>query len=964
MTQPEAPQAHLPPRSGRTMEEYIPGLARSRPQLVRLAECLSLAAGVERPLLRRARLRFLPRSSAGLEAELWFSPLVEAASEHSLVLDPAAAAVLRRRLALRPRPFVQDVRDMMVEAHLGAQPVARWFEDLLWADLYPATSTPEYIEEQLRRVLHAVTATGDAGDEIGRWALHYVPRLPSGVRRYDDAWRIQVASSERLGLAPPVDHFPRPPGATAAARALVQRDIPVGVVARSDGLVLSRPPVEGARTVLAAGVRTARVEAASLLAPQSPPVRLELVDDQSVHLPFAVVQRLSVSGEPVQGIAHAGAAYEVAVAAGAEVRVRYAVLLGDCTIVLHADDGTERGRLPSEDGGLPRKSLSLSADGAALAWIEGGTAITYEVPSGRMEAHERAWDAALFVRFASRHTTGFVQFGIGDGQFLLDRGRGLLRTVNGGEPTPVRALWLSQDGECAAFIDGSGVLRIYGPAELEGASAPDVTAVTSTADAESLAWAHADGTVYVRVIGDDQRLVDCGAAPWQITSLAMSEDGRWITAVGGDSRLLLWELVDGASVPHVRRLNFCADRVFALPGGEWAVSGTGGPVELTTDDGRQYVITPDTEALSHPVDVPGWIRGEVIAVVRAGRDPFTFVDLAESMASVRAAGVTCLAVGPITPTVSGDVEGIPDGEEIPDSLGDFGGFASLLMSAHHHGVRIVVDMDLRAVYAVGRILNSMRQWLDHDVDGLRLVGDRRLDADVLRDVRHLLDGYDDRVLLGPHTTGLPATADSDFGATGAFAACDVVVRALEGELITGMTEDALVRKSLVNAQLPLGAARPGALWGHLLPDYPTSPGRTALALRVLLGLPGCPIVPLSLLQSQYPEVSRMLELRRDHLALSRGDCHELPLPRPYLHGFVRRHGDEIVLCVANTGSDREVVHVTPDDLGATGDARLLDLFDGTVTPCSDDIPATVAVEGVAVRWYRLLPIPRTSGPGA
>lgn len=963
-SQPEAPEAHLPSPADRTMEEYIPQLARSRPQLVRLAECLSLAAGVERPLLRRARLRFLPRSAAGLEAELWFSPLVESASAHSLLLDPAAAAVLRRRLALRPRQFVQDVRDLMVEAHLGAQPVARWFEDLLWADLFPATSRPEQIGEQLRRVLHAVTATGHAADEIGRWALHYVPRLPSGVRQYDDAWRIQVASSERLGLAPPEDLFPRASGMTAAARALVQRDIPVGVVARSDGLVLNRPPVEGARIVMAAGVRTVRVEAASVLAPQSAPVRLELMEDQSVLLPFTVVQRLSVNGEPVQGIAHAGAAYEVAVAAGVEVRARYAVLLADCTIVLHADDGTEVGRLPPAVDGQPRRSLSLSSDGAAVAWTEGGRAIEYDLASARRHAHTWPSGAAVRVQFPSDHLAGLAQLFVRGGGLCLYGRRTGVRDLVDREAAPVRALWVSVSGECAAFVESSGGLRMYDHGLLRELADREVTAVAGAPDGTHVVWAHADGKVEGWFVSGDNgdMVMNYGTAPWQITSLAMSADGRWVAAVGGDSRLLLWELTSRASVPRERRLAFCADRVFALPGGEWAVSGTGGPVELTTDDGRQYVITPDTEALSDPVDVPGWIRGEVIAVVRAGRDPVTFVDLAESMASVRAAGVTCLTVGPITPTVRGDVEGIPGDEEIPDSLGDFGGFVSLLMSAHHHGVRIVVDMDLRDVYAVGRILNSMRQWLDHDVDGLRLVGDRRLDADVLRDVRHLLDGYDDRVLIGTHTTGLPATADSDFGATGAFVACDVVVRALEGELITGMTEGALVGNALVNAQLPLGTARPGAQWGHLLPADLTA-GRTALALRVLLGLPGCPIVPLSLLQSQYPEVSGMLELRRDHLALSRGDCHELPLPSPHLRGVVRRHGDEIVLCVANAAADREEIHVTPDDLGATGDARLLDLFDGTVVPCTDSTPATVAVEGGAVRWYRLLPIPRTSGPG-
>ncbi|MEU4350843.1 alpha-amylase family protein [Streptomyces sp. NPDC023838] len=976
---PEAPQAHLPSRSGRsdrsdhserTMEEYIPQLARSRPQLVRLAECLSLAAGVERPLLRRVRLRFLPRSTAGLEAELWFSPLVEAASDSSLLLDPAAAAVLRRRLARRPRQFIQDVRDLMVEAHLGAQPIARWFEDLLWADLFPATSTPQYIGEQLRRVLHAVTATGHAGDEIGRWALHYMPRLPSGVRQYDDAWRIQVASSERLGLAPPEDLFSRPPGTTAAARALVQRDIPVGVVARSDGLVLSRPPADGARHVMATGVRTARVEAASVLAPQSAPVQLELMEDQSVLLPFTVVQRLSVSGEPVLGLAHAGAAYEVAVASRTEVGARYAVLLADYTIVLHADDGTEMGRIPAEDGGPPRKSLSLSADGADLAWIEGGREIEYELSTGEYSSEGPAeGGTALLVRFPGDREGGLERLrGHGD-EFFLAGPLGVQHL--GGEGAPPRALWLLDEVFRFVVVDRWGGLTLYDDGVSRRLRGREVTAVAATRHGAHLVWARADGQIEGCVVGDpddnDEMRIDFGSAPWQITSLAMSEDGRWVAAVGGDSRLLLWDLTAGAFVRHVRRLGFCADRVFALPGGEWAVSGTGGPVELTTDDGRQYVVTPDTEAVSNPVDVPAWIRGEVIAEVRAGRDAVSFVDLAESMASVRAAGVTCLAVGPITPTGRGEVEGIPHEEEIPDSQGNFGDFVSLLMSAHHHGVRIVVDMDLTAMddAPVGRILNSMRQWLDHDVDGLRLLDDRRLDADVLRDVRHLLDGYDDRVLIGTHTPGLPAMAVSDLGATGALnAACDVVVKAVQGELIIGVTEGALVRSALIDAQLPLATARPGAQWGHLLPDDLTAPGRTALPLRVLLGLPGCPIAPLSLLQSQNPEVSRMLELRRDHLALSRGDVHELPFAPVDLHGVVRRHGDEIVLCVTNAGVDRETLHITPDDLGGDGDARLLDLFDGTVVPCTDDTPATVAVDGGAVRWYRLLPIPRTAASGA
>ncbi|OAR23276.1 hypothetical protein A8W25_27680 [Streptomyces sp. ERV7] len=964
MTSPvEAPGARLVSQADRAMEEYIPQLARSRPQLVRLAECLSLAAGVERPLLRRVRLRFLPRSAAGLEAELWFSPLVESASEHSLLLDPAAAAVLRRRLARRPLPFVQDVRDLMVEAHLGAQPVARWFEDLLWADLFPATSTPEHIGEQLRRVLRAVTAAGHAGDEIGRWALHYVPRLPSGVRRYDDAWRIQVASSERLGLAPPVDHFPRPPGTTAAARALVQRDLPVGVVARSDGLVLSRPPVEGARTVLAAGVRTARIEAASLLAPQSPPVRLELEEDQSVHLPFTVVQRVSVSGEPGQGIAHAGSADEVAVASGAvEEGVRYAVLLADGTVVLHAEDGTETGRIPATFEGSRRGSLSLSADGAGVAWTEGGRAIEYETATAR-QAAAHGWPGYVDrVRFPGDHAAGLGQLGVQDDRFFLSGrpGMGHVRVRAAG---PVRALWLSADGECAAVVDGWGVVRMLDHGAARDFLDREATAVTGAPDGTHVVWACTTGRIeaWVGDSGDVLKVYD--TAPWQVTSLAMSADGRWIAAVGGDSRLVLWELTSGAAVRHERRLEFCADRVFALSDGGWALSGTGGPVELTTDDGREYVITPDPLALFEPADVPAWLRGEVIAEVRAGRDPVTFVALAETMASIRAGGVTCLAVGPITPAVRRDVESIPRDEEIPHSLGDFGGFVSLLMSAHHHGVRVIVDMDLTALregdtaVPVGWILNSMRQWLDHDVDGLRLVGDHGLTVDVLAEVRHLLEGYEDRVLIGMRTTEGSDTAVRDFGGTGSLdAACHVVVPRLYGGF-------AGASMALIGPQSLMSTARSGPQWGYVLPDDLTAPAQKALELRTLLCLPGCPILPLSLLQSHDPEVAAMLELRRDHLALSRGGSRELQLSRPQVFALVRWHGDEIVLCVANAGADRETFDVTPDDLDGAGDARLLDLFDGTVAPCSNDVPATVTVEAGAVRWFRLLPIPRTRGLG-
>ena len=62
-----------PTASDRDLVDQIE--ARS-PTLYRLALVLAPALRVEPLLLRNARLHFLPQSDAGLESDLWFSPLV------------------------------------------------------------------------------------------------------------------------------------------------------------------------------------------------------------------------------------------------------------------------------------------------------------------------------------------------------------------------------------------------------------------------------------------------------------------------------------------------------------------------------------------------------------------------------------------------------------------------------------------------------------------------------------------------------------------------------------------------------------------------------------------------------------------------------------------------------------------------------------------------------------------------
>src|SRR5947207_259975 len=79
--------------------DLLDAFAREFPAAHRLARVVSLAARVEPELLRSARLRLFPEADAGAEADLWFSPLVQAHSPQALVLEPEVVPVLRQELA-------------------------------------------------------------------------------------------------------------------------------------------------------------------------------------------------------------------------------------------------------------------------------------------------------------------------------------------------------------------------------------------------------------------------------------------------------------------------------------------------------------------------------------------------------------------------------------------------------------------------------------------------------------------------------------------------------------------------------------------------------------------------------------------------------------------------------------------------------------------------------------------------
>ncbi|MFB7837472.1 hypothetical protein [Streptomyces sp. NPDC056056] len=963
-------------------------LAELQPDLVRLAECLCLTAGIERAFLRRARLRFLPRTTAGLEAELWFSPLVEAAGDHMLLLDPAWSEALRRRLAEGPHEHATAVWEFTSEAHREAPPVIRWFEELLWAGLFPTADGHERVKDGLARMLVAVTTREDeAADDLGRWALHYLSRLPVGVLRHDDAWRIQVASSERLGLAPPHDPFSRPASVATGARALVQRDVVVGVAARSGGLVLSSPAAPDSVAIRASGGHTVRLDVASSLEPlpHMAPVHVELRADQSVLVPFTVIQRLSRSGQPQWSMAQARRALEVAVAAGGQAsasesrRPHLAVLLGDGTIVLHDHDGEAVAAVPAPSNGAQRRSVALSARGTTLAWVEDGAVHHCEV------APERG---PLQVARGEGEVIG-VHFPPGAGEHpsweILTRGALVLHgrhaiaepfhRVDGGARAVVPFF-----GGRPVLLDEQGLLwhcRMSGDHQLLSDS---VTTITCSEDGTWLVAAQRNGSVLAWARGQARHGSLVGRVPWEATDLAVDAEGTQVAVVGGDGRVLICDLTSLTPQSDEIRLDFAADRVFAHPSGGWTVAGCGGPVELRTEDGRRYVVSPDHEPDLRPDGVPAWMLGCVLAeITPSGLWGDRAAPPSEVMRDIAEAGVRCLLVGPLAPPPFPD-PARPDTTVLDGDTSFDGAGASvrLIEAARRHGVRFVVDLDLTgeefgrmSAVARARVYDGVRQWLDRGADGVRFSGGATIGRRFLRDLRHLLQGYDERVLIENRPWELADAHDTPVTADGLAEATHVASLPLSPDTTLALAlriqsctlgsdhSDAYAAR-LAQAQRALNVACQGAQWAHTLPEQLLDPAQRTLATAVLLSLPGCPTLPLALLR--LPETGALLLLRRAHLALSKGILQLLHFGGPEVLAVLRRHGSETILCLANSAPERRSVPLPSGLLPGAEAMRVRDLFDASEVEHDNPVPVDISVDGLGVRWLLLTPIRSDPGP--
>ncbi|HSF38676.1 MAG TPA: WD40 repeat domain-containing protein [Thermoanaerobaculia bacterium] len=176
-------------------EDLLDDLESESPALVRLAEAVSLAALVDPPLLRRARLTLVPEADAGLEADLWLSPLVQTRGPQGIVFAPDVAEELRERLG-KSSQRLEQAWEITRDLHRHLSPAVRLEEEVAWLSV---AAEPD--DERIEKLLHKALAALVLGERRGlaHWAARALPRLPLRARKTQAAQMLQTGAELRLG---------------------------------------------------------------------------------------------------------------------------------------------------------------------------------------------------------------------------------------------------------------------------------------------------------------------------------------------------------------------------------------------------------------------------------------------------------------------------------------------------------------------------------------------------------------------------------------------------------------------------------------------------------------------------------------------------------------------------------------------------------------------------------------------
>jgi WD40 repeat protein len=164
--------------------------------LTKLAESVSFAVMVDRPLLRAARLRYVPEADASLEAEFWFAPLIKTRGADGVTMLAEVADDLRRSVAADPSRL-QDVREFTKTMHAHLPETTKLEEEIAFLSV----SSGEAAARRIEMLLHsALAAMVDGGrDQLANWTARLLANLPTSVRLLPAARLLDAGARLRLG---------------------------------------------------------------------------------------------------------------------------------------------------------------------------------------------------------------------------------------------------------------------------------------------------------------------------------------------------------------------------------------------------------------------------------------------------------------------------------------------------------------------------------------------------------------------------------------------------------------------------------------------------------------------------------------------------------------------------------------------------------------------------------------------
>lgn len=170
--------------------ELIKGLDISTTSL---AETVSLAVRIEPQLLRKMRLELFPTTNAGVEADLWFSPLVESRTPSGIVFQRGVLQLLRQRLAGKV--------EQLEAAWRVTESVHRYVSPAILAEEKLAYLALSGKHEEMRKLLRSVVATlvSPRGRRLAGWAARAVGWLPEEAKHCEEAQMLAFGASLRLG---------------------------------------------------------------------------------------------------------------------------------------------------------------------------------------------------------------------------------------------------------------------------------------------------------------------------------------------------------------------------------------------------------------------------------------------------------------------------------------------------------------------------------------------------------------------------------------------------------------------------------------------------------------------------------------------------------------------------------------------------------------------------------------------